>query len=192
MQETLPQLPVMPLSEFLTVLFRALFEQGVQYCVLRNYEGFPGFNAGRDVDLLVRASDLPLAIQTLRSIPGTRVVGYFERRYVASVFLQGISSTAKARALQIDFDLSLTWKGLAYLPADVVLQAAIPHPAANLIFPVPSPIHEAITSLMTSDIASAAADSSSVKYPTILENTTPASCRLATSYMRAPQIIIKG
>ena len=150
MQETLPQPAVMPLNEFLPALFRALSEEGVPFCVLRNYEGFPDSNTGRDVDLLVRASDLPLAIRTLRSIQGARIVGYSERRYVANVFLQGISSPPKGRALQVDFYLSLTWKGMAYLPADAVLQAAIPHRAGNPNFFVPSPVHEAITSLLAS------------------------------------------
>lgn len=150
MQETPSQPPVMPLSEFLPALFRALDGEGVHFCVLRNYEGFPAYNAGRDVDFLIRASDLPLIIRTLRSIRGIRIVGYSERSYVASVFLEGISSTPKSRALQVDFDLSLTWKGLVYLPGEAVLQAAIPRPAGNSTFFVPSPVHEAITSLLTS------------------------------------------
>jgi hypothetical protein len=150
MKETLPQPLVMPLNKFLPALFRALSDGGVHYCVLRGYEKFPDYNTGRDVDLLVRASDLPLAIRILRSIPGVRVVGYFARPYVASVFLQGISSPPKARALQIDCDLSLTWKGLAYLPADTVLQNALLHPAGNSTLFVPSPVHEAITSLLAS------------------------------------------
>ena len=49
MQETSPlspQSPVMPLSEFLPALFRALDGEGVHFCVLRNYEGFPDNNFG--------------------------------------------------------------------------------------------------------------------------------------------------
>jgi hypothetical protein len=141
---------VMPLSEFLPALFRALSEECVQFCVLRNYEGFPIYNSGRDIDFLIRASDLPLAIRALKSIQGIRVVGYSERSYVASVFLEGISSAAQSRALQVDFDLSLTWKGLVYLPTDAVLREAIAHPAGNSTFLAPSAVHEAIISLLTS------------------------------------------
>jgi hypothetical protein len=150
MKETQPQPSIMPLNEFLPALFQRLSKEGVHYCVLRGYDGFPDCNTGRDVDLLVRASDLSLAIQILRSILGVRVVGYFARPYVASVFLQGISTPPQASALQIDCDLSLTWKGLAYLPADTVLQNALLHPAGNSTFFVPSPVHEAITSLFAS------------------------------------------
>jgi hypothetical protein len=122
----------------------------VPFCVLRNYEGFPIYNTGRDIDFLICASDLPLAIRALRSIHGIRIVGYSKRRYVANIFLQGVSASPESRALQVDFDLSLTWKGLAYLPADVVLQAAIPRSKGNSAFFVPSPVHESITSLLTS------------------------------------------
>jgi hypothetical protein len=99
---------------------------------------------------LVRASDLPLTIRALKSIHGIRIVNYSERSYVANIFLEGISSTAQCRALQVDFYLSLTWKGLVYLPTDAVLQAGMSRAAGNSTFLVPSPVHEAITSLLTS------------------------------------------
>jgi hypothetical protein len=149
-EETPSQPSCMQLSEFLPALFCALEKEGVHFCVLRNYERFPACNNGRDIDCLIRASDLPLAIRALKSIQGIRIVGYSERSYVANIFLEGISSTAHYRALQVDFYLSLTWKGLVYLPTDAVLQAAVPRPAGNSTFLVPSTVHEAITSLLTS------------------------------------------
>ncbi|MFY9852624.1 MAG: hypothetical protein WAK26_01950, partial [Terracidiphilus sp.] len=138
------------MSEFLPALFRALDAEDVRFCVLRNYEGFPHYNSGRDIDVLIHDSDLKLAIRALRSIRGIRIVGYSERRYVANVFLQGVSATQDSRAIQIDFDLRLAWKGLTYLPTEVVLQAAIPRFVGNLTVLVPSPVHESITSLLTS------------------------------------------
>jgi hypothetical protein len=153
MQESLSRslkLPVMPFGEFLIALFRALDKEGVRYCVLRNYEDFPISNTGRDVDFLINAFDLPGVNRALLSIQGTRIVGYTERHYVASFFLAGVSSALQARALQLDFDLSLTWKGLPYLPTDAVLNAMIPCPAGNSTFFVPSPVHEAIISLLAS------------------------------------------
>jgi hypothetical protein len=153
MQESLSRLlksPVMPFGEFLPALFRALDKEGVRYCVLRNYEEFPTNNIGRDVDFLTYPSDLPGVNRALRSIQGTRIVGYTERHYVASFFMAGISTALQARALQLDFDLSLTWKGLPYLPTDAVLKAVIPRPARNSTFYVPSPVHEAIISLLAS------------------------------------------
>jgi hypothetical protein len=140
----------MSFGEFLAALFLALDKEGVRYCVLRNYEDFPINNRGRDVDIMINAFDLPRVSRALFSIHDIRIVGFSERHYVASYFLAGVCTSTQARALQIDFDLSLTWKGLLYLPADAVLSAMIPRPAGNSTFFVPSPVHEAIISLLAS------------------------------------------
>jgi len=146
------QPPAMPFGEFLEALFQALEREAVRPCILRNYEGFPATNVSNDVDFLIHPSELPSAIRALRSIPGIRIVGYAERRYVAHVFAEGISRPPGIRALQIDFISSLCWKGLPYFraDADTVLQAAIPLQAGNLGFLVSSPVHEAIISLFSS------------------------------------------
>ncbi|MGO9316233.1 MAG: hypothetical protein ACLPXT_15930 [Terracidiphilus sp.] len=140
----------MSFGEFLAALFQALDKEGVRYCVLRNYEDFPINNKGRDVDFLINTFDLPGVSRALFSIKGIRIVGYSERHYVASFFLAGVCTSPQARALQIDFDLSLTWKGMLYLSADAVLGAMIPRPAGNSTFFVPSSVHEAIISLLSS------------------------------------------
>jgi thymidylate kinase len=144
----------MSFSTFLAALLEALDREGVCSCVLRNYEGFPAQNIGNDLDFLIYPSDLPGAIRILRSIQGVRIVGYTERPYIASVFLEGISATAGCRSFQVDFFLSLSWKGLPYLPVDTVLHALVPRQAGALSFFVPTPVHEAITSLLTSLIVS--------------------------------------
>jgi ABC-type dipeptide/oligopeptide/nickel transport system ATPase subunit len=145
------QLQALPFSEFLVALIEALDREGLRPCVLRNYEEFPGNNVGNDIDFLLPPPELTNALRAVRSIQGIRIVGFTdERSYVANVFLEGISCAANGRALQVDFDLSLTWKGLPYLPMDAVLHSAIPRVAGNATFSVPSPIHEAITSLFTS------------------------------------------
>jgi len=141
---------VMPLSDFLAALFLALKAGGVRFCVLRNYEGFPESNAGNDIDFLISQSDLPRVIRAIQSVAGTRIVGYTERPYVVMVFLEGVSQGGSNRALELDFDLCLSWKGLMYLATDSVLEAATPRQAGSLTFLVPSPVHEAIISLLTS------------------------------------------
>ena len=152
-QASLSQSKVLPFSGFLTALFQAFENEGLQPCILRNYEGFPVHNVGGDIDFLVRPSELPRAIRALRSIQGIRVVGYTERPYVASVYLAGTAADSGGRSLQVDFDLSLSWKGLPYLPIDAVLRAMIPVRTGHLNFFVPSPVDEAITSLLTSLLA---------------------------------------
>jgi hypothetical protein len=117
---------------------------------LRNYQGFPETNAGSDIDFLISPSDLPRAIRAIQGIEGIRIVGYIERPYVVMAFLEGISQGGSNRALELDFDLSLSWKGLVYLATDSVLEAAVQRQAGSLTFFVPSPVHEAIISLLTS------------------------------------------
>lgn len=144
------QSQVMPFSDFLAALFLALKAEGVRFCVLRNYEGFPESNAGNDIDFLIFQSDLPRVIRAIQGIDGTRIVGYTERPYVVMVFLEGVSQGGSNRALELDFDPRLAWKGLVYLATDSVLKAAIPRQAGGLTFLVPSSVHEAIISLLSS------------------------------------------
>jgi hypothetical protein len=144
----------MPFSTFLTALFQALDGEGVRCCILRNYEGFPTQNIGGDLDFLISPSELPRAMRALRTLQGIRIVGYAERTYVASVFLGGTSAILGCRSFQVDFFLSLSWKGLPYLPVDTVLNASVQRRVEGLDFFVPSPVHEAVTSLLTSLILS--------------------------------------
>jgi hypothetical protein len=46
--------------------------------------------------------------------------------------------------------MNLDWKGLPFLSTETILEAAIPRQAGNLQFFVPSPVYEAIISLLSS------------------------------------------
>jgi hypothetical protein len=140
----------MPFGAFIIALFDALARDGVAAFVLRNYEGFPAANVGSDVDFLIRRSDLARAVRALQSIPGIRVVGYAERHYVAHLFVEGVTPTPGVRALGIDFIWSMNWKGVPYVTAEEVLAAARPLEAGSATFYAPSPVHEAIISLLAS------------------------------------------
>jgi hypothetical protein len=153
MQEALsqpsPRLGI-PFSEFFRSLIEALGRTGLRFCILRNYEGFPARNTGRDIDFLIDPSDLPHAIHALRSLAGVRIVGYLQRPSVAMLYLEGICTVAGGRCLEVDFDLSLDWKGLPFLPLNAVLDEAVPRHAGGVGFRVPKPAHEAVNSLMAS------------------------------------------
>jgi hypothetical protein len=144
------QPPALTFGEFLNALFQALDREGVRFCVLRNYEGFPDLNYGHDVDFLIRSADLPRAIIALRSLQGVRIVGVTAHFGGPSIFLEGISTAPGLRALQVDFITCLSWKGMSYLSTNAILTAAIPRLAGNLSFLVPCPAHEAIISLLSS------------------------------------------
>jgi hypothetical protein len=140
----------MPFGEFLVALFQALDREGMRYCVLRNYEGFPDKNIGSDIDLLISPSQLSRAMRALRSIGNIRIVGYTLRSSVLNLYLEGILRGSEFRSLQVDFITGLNWKGLPYLPVGNVLQASPSRRAGALDFFVPSPVHEAISSLFNS------------------------------------------
>jgi thymidylate kinase len=142
------QQPVMPFRDFLAALFQALAQEGLRPCVLRNYEGFPDKNLANDIDFLIIPPHLPRAIRALKSIPDTRLVGFSERYHVAMTFLEGVSPAPLKRSFQVDFLRFFTWKGLPFLEPEEVLRAAIPRRAGNLDFFVPTPVHEAIISLL--------------------------------------------
>lgn len=153
MQEALlqpSQRPVVPFNDFLAALLQALEREGLRPCILRNYEGFPANNLGNDVDFLILPSELPRAMRALRSIQNIRLVNYTELSFIASVFLEGTSTTPGSRSLQVDFFWSLCSKGPPFLATETVLQASNPRRAGDLNFYVPSPVHEAIISLFAS------------------------------------------
>jgi hypothetical protein len=138
------------LHAFLSDLFQALDREGLRPCILRNYEGFPDVNLGNDIDFFIRPSELARAMRALGSLDGIRIVGYSERHYVACVFLEGVSPAPGIRTLHIDFNLSLSWKGLPYLTTEIVLRTVIERQAGDLNFFVPCPVHQAILSLLAS------------------------------------------
>jgi hypothetical protein len=143
-----PNPQAIPFGAFVTALFEALASEGVRPFVLRNYEGFPDNNVGSDVDFLIQRSELPSAIRALQSIHGIQIVGYAQRYYVAHVFVEGVTPAAGVRALGVDFIWSMNWKGLPYMPAETVLAAARALPAGNATFYAPTPVHEAVISLL--------------------------------------------
>lgn len=141
---------VLPFRKFFTALVDSFGKEGLQPFILRNYEGFPESNVGNDIDFLIRKSDMPHIIRAVKSIDGIRIVGYSERTSVAHVFVQGVCTVPGSRALQLDFIWCLNWKGQEYLRLDEVLRMAKPRQAGDLNFLVPSTVHEAIISLLSS------------------------------------------
>lgn len=141
-------------GQFFRSLVRALVQQGVSPCILRNYEGFPESNVGNDVDFMIHPAELPLVIRAIQSIDEVRIVGFNQQFHVAMFFIQGISQTPGVRSFQVDFIRSFTWKGMPYLSTEVVLKDAVQRQVDDLIFLVPSPVHEAIISLLTSLVVS--------------------------------------
>ena len=142
-QPSLP--PTLPFSDFLATLFPALEREGLRLCILRNYEGFPAYNLGNDVDFSDSSSDLPRAMRVLLSLENIRLVNYTELSFIASVFLEGISSTPGSRSLQVDFWWSLCSRGPPLPVGGYRIASGASAPRRRLEFLAPSPAHEAIS-----------------------------------------------
>ncbi len=140
----------LPLEEFLCKLKNALAAEGLPFCILRNYSGFPTVNAGNDIDLLLEPQNLPRTVRALRSIHGLHTIAFLERPYVANLFFHGVAARPDSECIEIDFDLSLSWKGLPFLAFGEVLNKARCRVAGKIDFLIPAPEHEAIISLFGS------------------------------------------
>ena len=153
-RQTSLSLDSLSLDEFLRQMKNALAAEGLPFCVLRNYSGFPSVNAGNDIDLLLEPRDLPRAIRALRSISDIQLVAFARRPYVANLFFRGVAAHQDSECIEVDFDLSLSWKGLPFLAVDEVLSEARPRVAGDIEFLIPSLQHEAIISLFLSLLVS--------------------------------------
>jgi hypothetical protein len=155
--ETMPlaaNLSALSFGDFFRQLVTQLRAHQIEPCVLRNYVGLPDSNQGNDLDLMVHAHQLPSAMRALKSIPGIRIVGYNEQFHVAMTFIDGVAAVAGGRAFQIDFIRAFTWKGLPFLSTEEVLASATRRDQNGVSFLVPSPVHEAVVSLLTSLVIS--------------------------------------
>ncbi|MGA2865995.1 MAG: hypothetical protein ABSF95_16095 [Verrucomicrobiota bacterium] len=130
------------ISELVTLVFRAWQEAGIDFLVLRNYEGLPHFTTN-DIDVLVRPAQLRAAEAAL--LAAARAAGFrlHNRGEYASLalYLSGQQSNVQAH-----FDLfsDLKWRGFHFLYSGALFERKV----RRGLFAVPHPGHEAATSLL--------------------------------------------
>jgi len=124
--------------------FQALNDCGVDYCVQRNYQGYPQQLTG-DIDLVVRQSDLKLAVDILKSACSSEGwTEYFTvlRSYAAHL---GLCSDRDNERMVLVWELfpGGPWRPVYYLSAEQVLASRrqfgefwIPRPEHELIVTV--------------------------------------------------------
>lgn len=138
------------LKEFLQALLSSFTAAGIPFSILRNHRNLPSENVGSDIDFLVRSCDLPLIANILHRMPQIRITDILARRYVTSFFVDGVAWGDGKRAIELDFCSSLSWKGLAYLQVEDVLECSCAKDGDASFIVVPSEIHEAINSFLSS------------------------------------------
>jgi thymidylate kinase len=104
----------MKFAKFATTFFGELKQRGIQYCVLRNFDGLPDELTGRDIDLWVERSAAKALIDTLKSMPGIEVVRVFEKPSGYLLFIYGVETPRGGHALEIDLCWNFSWYGLEY------------------------------------------------------------------------------
>ncbi len=139
----------MNFSKFIRVFVEKLETLG-EYCILRNYAGFPDKNEGTDIDLLIPSDKIPILTAYFQTLPDVTITSIVRRSMVTSVFMHGIASAAgDRRGLQIDLIHTLGFKGLSYLDAAAVLQESTYFRKNDFYCRIAAPTHEALISLMS-------------------------------------------
>ena len=137
-------------EDFIRGYINKLNDNAIGYSLLRNYEKLPKENIGNDIDFLILSGDVGKVIKLLMEMEGVKITGYVERPYVVSIFVTGVIVSKDIRAIQLDFFTSLSWKGLAYLPADVVINSSRIFTNNGLDICIPQAYHEAVNTFFGS------------------------------------------
>lgn len=134
------------LSDLVTAVFRQWRANGIEFLILRNYEGLPR-DTTNDIDVLVNPSAAARAEALL--VDTARQSGY--RLHNRAEFVPVSLFFHHPETLQqIQFDLfpGLFWRGFELLPARALLERRVDR---GLFF-IPHPAHEAVNNLLTRQI----------------------------------------
>jgi len=141
------------ITNILTDLFQRMDQEGIEYCVLRDYEGLPeSFRS--DIDLLVPGEDRLTLQRILIKIVTTH--GWLLVKRVRKLgmwqylFYPGDTDDGMGRyILHIDVFCEILWRGIELLSSRAILRARVPY---NDIF-VPLGAHE-VEILLLKDLLS--------------------------------------
>ncbi|PYU29040.1 MAG: hypothetical protein DMG32_01185 [Acidobacteria bacterium] len=114
--------PRLTLAQFLQRLFTELNENGIRWCVLRNYEELPEHNSSDDIDILIPPTQFSLVLRLIAGISNVFITGIVRHLHEASVFVGGLAR----QGIHLDFTFELAWKGHAFLDARSVLGRSLP------------------------------------------------------------------
>jgi thymidylate kinase len=118
-----------PETPFLVDLFSALNASGIDYCVLRNYEGLPYDLQGSDLDILVSPQHLSRSIQivlaTARQNNGFAIWREWNDYLRALFHCSGMAGEGNRWGVHIDLFTANNWRGLDYYPCDQVLSRSV-------------------------------------------------------------------
>ncbi len=130
------------IGQLVTAVFHAWDRAGIDFLVLRNYEGLPDFTTN-DIDVLVAPCQLRRAEEVL--LAAAQGVGYrcHNRAEFATLALY-LSSAQSGRQAHFDLFTALKWRGFDFLDCREFLRRKV----CCGLFSVPHPADEAATNLL--------------------------------------------
>ena len=134
------------LEAFLRRLTQAMRARCISYCIMRNHERLPEENVANDIDFLIRESDVPRVKDAVSAVDGVKVTGFLERPFALHFSFFGVQWGDERRAILVDFNYRLAWKGIPYLDVDEILREARPRSAGPEWIIVPAEEDEAVMS----------------------------------------------
>ncbi|HOC56602.1 MAG TPA: hypothetical protein PKI20_13350 [Verrucomicrobiota bacterium] len=131
------------ISRLITSVFRAWDRAGIDFLILRNYEGLPNYSTS-DIDVLVAPDQRRRAEQTL--VAAAEAAGFclHNRAEFMPVALYLSSRQSNAQA-HFDLFVASKWRGFDFLSCEGFLQRRV----RRELFAVPHPADEAATSLLS-------------------------------------------
>ncbi len=109
-------------------LFELLHSNGIEYAVLRNYDGLPFKNKSRDVDILVRATQYPVLRTLFGELIcqlGYKLVTLFESERLRTFVCADMNQTEALQLVQFDFFVHTSAYGNILLTADDLLSSRV-------------------------------------------------------------------
>ena len=135
----------MTLESFLRSWFRALDQALVPWAVMRDHEYLPYRKTNRDIDILINHSDWRLALSLALSQKEVSLFFVWERPYVVSFTLLGVSD----EPLIIDLVSSLCVLGVPLIDTSAILNDAVRNPEGiSCLSPSDSSLIKILTALL--------------------------------------------
>ena len=130
------------ISKLATAIFRAWDRAGIDFLVLRNYEGLPSFTAN-EIDVLVAPEQVRRAEQTLLAAAQAAGFRLHNRAEFATLALYLSNRESNAQA-HFDLFTALKWRGFDLLNCGEFLGRRV----NQGLFAIPHPADEAATNLL--------------------------------------------
>lgn len=119
-----------PTVSFLSSLFSEYKEQGVEYCLLRNFESLPEKLESRDVDILIEPSGIEVNRRILKRLAkqyNVTVYNHYVDERFDQFFLFRRASPQEFFELKLDFFFDSELYGVRILEGKQILQSRIPY-----------------------------------------------------------------